>query len=308
MIEYYEKAGSIVSQVRNDAIKLIKNELPVLDLINFVENQIKELGGSPAFPCNVSINEITAHYTSPPNDETLIKAGDMVKLDLGAHVNGYIADTAVTIIAPGYGELSKEEYSEEKLAKNEQMVEASQEALTNAISSIREGVKLEKVGAAVEDTINSFGFKPVANLTGHSMDQWILHSGISIPNIKGKNDYKLEEGDVLAIEPFATEGVGLVTDSAPTYIFRFLRDRPMRMVLAQKVLNHVKSNYKTLPFTQRWLTSDFNEKRLKAAMRLLIQSRAIYPFNVLTEKSNGWVSQSEHTIIVEKEGCQIITQ
>jgi len=308
MLESYEKAGKIVSKVRDDAVKLIKDEMPVLDLINFVESQIIELGGEPAFPCNVSINEITAHYSSPLNDELLIKAGDLLKLDLGAHINGYIADTATSILVPGYEELGKEQYLEEKVQHHEKMIDASHEALLNAISTIKDGVELGKIGEVVEDTIKSHGFNPVANLTGHSMDQWILHSGLSIPNIKEKNSHKLEEGDILAIEPFATDGVGLVTDLTPTYIFRFLRDRPLRMVYAQKVLKAIKSQYKVLPFSPRWLTPDFDEKRLNSAMRLLIQSRAIYPYHVLREKTGAWVSQSEHTVIVEKEGCQIITE
>lgn len=308
MLESYEKAGEIVSKVRDDAVKLIKDGMPVIDLINFVESQIIERGGAPAFPCNVSINEITAHYSSPLNDKLLIEAGDLLKLDLGAHINGYIADTATSILVPGYEELDKEEYPEEKVHHHEKMIDASHEALLNAISTIKDGVEVGKIGAVVEETIKSHGFNPVANLTGHSMDQWILHSGLSIPNVKEKNSHKLEEGDVLAIEPFATDGVGLVTDLTPTYIFRFLRDRPLRMVYAQKVLKTIKSQYKVLPFSPRWLTPGFDEKRLNAAIRLLIQSRAIYPYHVLREKTGAWVSQSEHTVIVEKEGCQIITE
>ncbi len=308
MIESYEKAGKIVSQVREDAKKIIKDGLPVLELINFVESQIIEKGAQPAFPCNVSINEVTAHYTSPPGDESFIKAGDLVKLDLGAHVDGYIADSAVSVLADGYQELEKKEYSEELVQKNLKMIDASCQALENAISTIKAGTTLEKIGKVVEDTITDFGFRPVANLTGHSMDQYILHAGLSIPNISEKNTHKLEEGDVLAIEPFATDGVGYVTDMPQTHIFRFLRDRPMRMLHAKKVLNQIKMNYKVLPFAQRWLVEDFDEKRLNASMRMLIQSRAIYPYHVLREKSGAWVSQCEHTVIVEKEGCQIITK
>lgn len=308
MMESYEKAGKIVSQVREDALKIIKDDLPVIELINFVESQIMEKGGFPAFPCNVSINEVTAHYTSPSGDESTIKAGDLVKLDLGAHVNGYIADTASSILVDGYQELKEDNYAEEFAQKNLKMIDASRDALNNAISTIRAGVELEKIGKVVEKTINDHGFKPVANLTGHSMDQWILHSGLSIPNIGEKNGHKLEEGDVLAIEPFATDGVGLVTDMHEAYIFRFLRDRPMRMIHAKNVMRTIKNDYKILPFAQRWLLESFDEKRLTSSMRALIKSRSIYPYHVLREKSNAWVSQAEHTVIVESDGCKIITE
>jgi methionyl aminopeptidase len=308
MIESYEKAGKIVSQVREDALKLIKDGLPIIDLVNFVEGQIIEKGGFPAFPCNVSINEVTAHYTSPPGDENTIKAGDLVKLDLGAHVNGYIADSASSVLVDGYQDLRENDYSEELAQKNLKMIDASRAALEDAISTIRPGVKLEKIGQVVEKTINDHGFVPVANLTGHSMEQWILHSGLSVPNIAEKNTHKIEEGDVLAVEPFATDGVGYVTDMHQTYIFRFLRDRPMRMLHAKKVMGTIKSEYKILPFAQRWLLDSFDEKRLTSSMRVLIKSRAIYPYHVLREKSGAWVSQAEHTVIVESDGCQIITE
>ncbi len=308
MMESYEKAGKIVSQVREDALKIIKDGLPIIDLVNFVESQIIEKGGFPAFPCNVSINELTAHYTSPPGDETLIKSGDLVKLDLGAHVNGYIADSASSILVEGYQNLDESQYSEDLAQKNLKMIDASREALNNALSTIRAGVELEKIGKVVENTIHEYGFKPVANLTGHSMEQWILHSGLSIPNIGEKNGHKLEEGDVLAVEPFATDGVGYVTDMHQTYIFRFLRDRPMRMLHAKKVMSTIKSEYKILPFAERWLLDSFDEKRLTSSMRVLIKSRAIYPYHVLREKSGAWVSQAEHTVIVESDGCKIITE
>lgn len=218
---------------------------------------------------------------------------------MGAHVDGYIADTAISILIGDH---------DENFEKNLKMIEASQRALENAISIIKAGVELEKVGKIIQDTINDFGFKSVANLTGHSMDRWILHSGLSVPNINEKNTHKLEEGDVLAIEPFATDGIGYVTDMPQTYIFRFLRDRPLRLAHARNVLKKIKQEYKSLPFAQRWLTEYFDPKKLNASMRLLIQSRAIYPYHVLREKSGAWVSQAEHTIIVEKDSCQVITE
>ncbi|MDZ4171778.1 MAG: type II methionyl aminopeptidase [Methanobacteriaceae archaeon] len=308
MIKSYEKAGKIISETREEAIKLIEDGLPIIDLVNFVEYKIIEKGGFPAFPCNVSINEITAHYTSPPGDENIINAGDLVKLDLGAHVNGYIADSAVSVLVNGYQELGEKNYSEELGEKNLKMIEASKEGLANAISTIRAGVELEKIGSVVEQTIKDHGFLPVANLTGHSMDQWILHSGLSVPSISEKNGHKLEEGDVLAIEPFATDGIGYVTDMSHSHIFRFLRDKPLRVMHAQKVLNHIKKEYNILPFAQRWLLDGFDENRLTSSMRMLVKSRIVYPYHVLREKSGSWVSQAEHTVIVESDGCQVITE
>ena len=301
MNDMYKKSGKIASKVRKDAVNYVKEDMKILDLVEFIENEIVELGGGIAFPCNISVNEITAHYTSPAGDENVIRSGDVVKIDLGAHVDGYIADTAVSVLVG-------EDIPEESAEKHENMILASQEGLENGISAIRAGVEIGKVGEIIEKAINDRGFNSVSNLTGHSMDQWILHAGLSMPNIKENNPHKLEEGDVLAIEPFATDGVGKVTDMNETYIFKFIRDRPMRLLHARRALKIIKQEYKSLPFAQRWLTSHFSEHHLNAAMRMLISSRAIYPYRVLREKSNAVVAQSEHTVIVESDGCTVITE
>jgi methionyl aminopeptidase len=308
MNEMYKKSGNIVSKTRKMAVDHVKADMKILDLVEFVEGKIIEMGGNPAFPCNVSINEVTAHYSSPPGDESTIKTGDLVKIDLGAHVDGYIADSAVSVLVGVDSELSEGSLIDYDEDLNLNMIETAHQALESAISTVRDGIELGKVGTAIEETINSRGFNSVSNLTGHSMEQWILHSGLSVPNIKENNSHKIQEGDVLAIEPFVTNGVGRVGDMNDTYIFRFLRERPMRMVQARKLLNTIANNYRNLPFSQRWLTEHINSKQLNMAMRQLLSARAIYPYHVLKEKSDARVAQAEHTVIVESDGCKVITE
>ncbi|HMK53471.1 MAG TPA: type II methionyl aminopeptidase [Methanobacteriaceae archaeon] len=305
MIENYLKAGKIVKEVRELALKEVSAGMKVLDLVNLIEGEIITKGAFPAFPCNISINEVTAHYTSPPGDESIINGGDLVKIDLGAHVEGFIADSAISVSIEGDNDYSSEHYNPQF---QDEIIEAANEALNTAISTIKAGVEVGKIGKEVEKSIHIRGLKPVANLTGHSMDQWILHSGLSIPNIKENNNHKLEEGDVLAIEPFVTDGVGLVGDMNDAFIFRFLRNRPLRMVQARKLLEKIKTEYKVLPFAQRWLESGEKPVKINMAMRQLISSRAVYPYHVLREKSGARVAQAEHTVIVEPEGCLIITE
>lgn len=308
MMDMYQNAGKIVKEVRELAINEVHEGMKVLTLVNLIESEIKKRGGLPAFPCNISINEVTAHYTSPSGDNSVLKEGDLVKIDLGAHVEGYIADSAISVmIGSGEGSFQSGDktYTPEKQME---MIETANNALEVAISNIRPGAHLGKIGEAVEEYINSQGFVPVANLTGHSMSRWILHSGLSIPNVKENNHHELEEGDVLAIEPFVTDGVGMVGDMKDTFIFRFLRDRPLRLVEARKLLEIIKKDYKNLPFAQRWLETGSNIRKVNLAMRQLISSRAIYPYHVLREKSGARVAQAEHTVIVEPDGCMIITE
>lgn len=310
MNEMHEKAGSIVAKVRKMATEMVEEDLKVLDLVEFTEQEIKNLGGQIAFPCNISINEITAHYTSPSHDKTVLKMGDLVKIDLGAHVDGYIGDSATTVIVGENQDVSSREanLSEDEMQLQVKMIETVNEALENAISTVKDGVSVGKIGEVVEQTVTAQGLKPVSNLTGHSMERYILHSGLSIPNIKEENSHKIREGDVLAIEPFVTNGVGRVTDMNDAFIFRFLRDRPLRMAQARKMLHEVAENYKNLPFAGRWLEESVKSRQFNLILRNLISSRALYPYHVLREKSNARVAQAEHTVIVEPEGCRVITK
>jgi methionyl aminopeptidase len=310
MNEMYQKAGSIVAKVRKMATDMVEEDLKVLDLVEFTEQEIKNSGGEIAFPCNISINEITAHYTSPSGDKTVLKNGDLVKIDLGAHVDGYIADSAITVIVGVDQALSSQDtgLSEDEMQLQVKMIETVGEALENAISTVRDGVTVGKIGEVVEETVTAQGLKPVSNLTGHSMERYILHSGLSIPNINDENRHKIREGDVLAIEPFVTNGVGRVTDMNEAYIFRFLRDRPLRMAQARKMLHEIAENYRNLPFAGRWLEETMKTRQFNVILRNLISSRALYPYHVLKEKSNARVAQAEHTVIVEPDGCEIITQ
>ena len=304
MIDSYIQAGKIVSKIRNDASEMIKEGCLILDLVEYVESETLKQGAGIAFPCNVSLNEIAAHYTSPANDQTVIHAGDLVKLDLGAEVDGCIADSAVTIIAGGNID---ERFTQDEINLHEEIVEASAAGLDAAIATVRAGVELGKIGAAVQEAISEYKLNPIFNLTGHSLEQYNLHAGLSVPNYDNHDPYKLEEGQAIAIEPFATNGVGYVNDAPGHYIFSYIANKPFRMKSTQKVLNHIKNNNRYLPFSGRWITDKFGERRGNTALKQLSEAMAIYPYAPLREKKDCFVSQKEHTVIVEKEGCTVTT-
>ncbi|WP_405304396.1 type II methionyl aminopeptidase [Methanobrevibacter sp.] len=304
MMESYIKAGKIVSDIRSEASKMIKDGTLVIDLVEYVESEILKTGAEIAFPCNVSLNEFAAHYTSPANDETLIHAGDMVKLDLGAMVDGYIADSAVTIIADGN---ISENYTQDEINLHEEIVEASAAGLEAAIATVRAGVEVSKIGAAVHEAISEYNLNPIFNLTGHSLEQYNLHAGISIPNYDNHDGYTLDEGQAIAIEPFATNGEGIVNDAPGHYIYSYMANKPFRMKSTQKVLKYIQSNNQYVPFSGRWITDKFGERRGNTALKQLSDAMAIYPYAPLREKKDCFVSQKEHTVIVEKEGCVVTT-
>lgn len=304
MIDSYIKAGKIVSDIRSEASKMIKEGCLITDLVEYVENEILKRDAEIAFPCNVSLNEIAAHYTSPANDESVIHAGDLVKLDLGAMVNGYIADSAVTIMADGNME---ENYSQDEINQHEEIIEASAAGLEAAIATVRAGVEIGKVGAAVHEAISEYKLNPIFNLTGHSLEHYNLHAGISIPNYDNSDPHVLEEGQAIAIEPFATNGAGYVNDAPGHYIFSYMANKPFRMKSTQKVLNYIQNTHPYVPFSGRWITDKFGERRGAIALKQLSEAMAIYPYAPLKEKQGCFVSQKEHTVIVEKEGCTVTT-
>ena len=304
MIDSYIKAGKIVSKIRTDASKMIKEGCLVLDLVEYVESEILKQDAEIAFPCNVSINEIAAHYTSPANDKTVIHAGDLVKLDLGAMVNGCIADSAVTVMAEGNID---ERFTQDQINENQELIEASAAGLEAAIATVRAGVELNKIGAAVHEAINDFDFNPIFNLMGHSLEQYNLHAGISVPNYDNNDTFKLDEGQAVAIEPFATTGIVHVNDAPGHYIYSYMANKPFRMKSTQKVLTYIQNNNQYVPFSGRWITDKFGERRGGIALKQLSDAMAIYPYAPLKEKQGCFVSQKEHTLIVEKEGCTVTT-
>ena len=303
-MESYIQSGKIASKIRDEASKMIKEGTLVIDLVEYVESEILKSGAQIAFPCNVSLNEVAAHYTSPAGDKTMIKAGDMVKLDLGAMIDGYIADTAVTVIADGN---INDNYTQDEINLHEEIQEASAAGLEAAIATARAGVEVSKIGAAVHEAISEYNLNPIFNLTGHSLEQYNLHAGISIPNYDNHDGYILEEGQAIAIEPFATNGEGIVNDAPGHYIFSYMANKPFRMKSTQRVLKYIQQNHKYVPFSGRWITDEFGERKGAIALKQLSGAMAVYPYAPLREKEGCFVSQKEHTIIVEKEGCTVTT-
>ena len=272
--EHYLEAGKIASVVRKEAGSKIKEDISLLEVAEYVENRIKDLGGGIAFPCNISINEIASHYT-PDDDILRFKRGDVVKIDLGVHIEGYIADTASTV--------------EVTTGIHSKLIKACEEALDNAILSVRDNVQTRAVGKVIEQTIKKHNFTPIKHLTGHRLEQYILHSGMSIPNYTSVFSQKIKKDMVFAIEPFATSGAGNIRYGKP-HIYAAVKPR----TTAHK---KISERFGTLPFARRWVP-EMNMGDLKG-MREYFE---------LIESSGAIVVQSEHTVIVGEGGCEVTTQ
>lgn len=290
-IEKYRKAGQIAARIRKELDKLVKVGTPVIEICNRVETLIKELGGNPAFPCNVSINNIAAHYTSPPNDKTVLENNSIVKVDFGVHVNGFIADTAITFdLNSGF----------------EKLKEAAEEALRVAIENIKAGVKTNEIGKLIHEKIKEYGYKPIRDLSGHLLDEYSLHGAKIIPNITLPHGETIEVGEVYAVETFASTGSGTVHEKPYAYIYRILPVRiPVRLLSSRKLLRIASERFKGLPFAERWLAKEI--PAIKLAIKELTNKGVLYEYRVLADEKGSMVAQAEHTIIVNEDGCEIVT-
>jgi methionyl aminopeptidase len=289
----FSEAGAIAAEVMKETLKKVKKGGKLLDLATFAEGLIAEKGAKPAFPINISINERAAHYTPDIDESTVFNPDDLVKIDIGVHIDGYIGDIARSkSIGGGHKELIK----------------AAEEALENVINALKPGVMTNEIGGIVEDTIKGFEFLPISNLTGHMLTPWNLHGGITVPNVRTMHGYKFKKGDVFAIEPFSTTGAGRVVDEPKAMIFRYLSERPLRMREARTILIFAKENYNTLPFAERWIAHLVPKFKLGLALRQLVSSKAVHAYNVLKEKENGLVAQAEHSIKITNNGCVVLTE
>jgi len=294
------EAGRIASEVRKYARTIIKKDVSLLEIAEKIEAKIKDFGGKPAFPVNLSIDNISAHYTPSHDDKTL--AHGLLKVDFGVHIDGWIADIAFSIDL---------ENSEE----NKKLIQASKDALDNALKLITEKRVMDKVvadistdgiGDIISKTIESYGFSPIINLSGHSMEQYDLHSGISIPNINDKKDIKLKEG-VYAFEPFATTGSGKVHEGKPSGIYELRETKNVRNPISREVLELIKKEYNTLPFCSRWLVKKLGTRAL-FGLKQLEDNGNLHQFAQLVEIQGSKVSQAEQTILISEDKVIVTTE
>ena len=293
-VEEYIRAGRIAANVREAIRTDVKPGARVIDICDKVEQMIAQQGASPGFPCNVCIDQVAAHYASPVGDQTTIRDRAMVKVDIGVHVNGYIADTAVTVcLDPALTQMPK----------------AAQDALEVALGMMKAGVRASDVGATIEHTIKNRGMRPIRNLTGHKLGRYIVHAGRSIPNVAGYDLHRLEEGEVYAVEPFSVlpGATGEVRDGPPSNIYRFERKRNLEGQ-SKQMLAFIQQEYRTLPFASRWLLRRFPGPDGQRAFADLLSSHCIVGYPQLLEKSGGVVAQWEHTAIIRRDGCLVTTR
>lgn len=293
-INELKEIGNASADAMIYASKMVRPGAKLLDVAEASEKFLREKGFGLAFPINLSINEQAAHYTPTVADEKVFSENDIVKIDFGAEKNGLLGDGAITIDLSG---------------KRQKMIDVAELALDNAISAVRHGVSVCDIGKAISDTVKDSGFVPIKNLGGHAIKEHELHAEFFIPNYDNGDFTVLEEGMVIAIEPFITTGKGMVTDSDINEIYSFVASVPVRSAEAKLLMQHIEKSNSKEPFAVRWLSNLVNSKfRLYAAISELTRAGVIEPHPTLVEISGKDVAQAEAQLVVTKDGCDVITR
>ncbi|MDQ3838560.1 MAG: type II methionyl aminopeptidase [Thermoproteota archaeon] len=295
LLECYQRAGKIASEQREKSRRKDHVGSTLLEICEFIERDIEDKGGMPAFPVNVSLNDVAAHYTAEPHDETTVRENDILKIDIGVQVEGYIADTAVTV-----------SYDPDKAA----LIRSAESALSEAVRIARADTKASEIGKHIEDTISRSGFKPIQNLSGHSLAQYTIHAGKSIPNIWTVGpSFVLSSGHAYAIEPFVTmkDGQGVVYEGNIRNIFAITSRKPTKIKEADIFLAYLWAKFRTLPFALRWILHDHDEGEARRLLDILTKKRNIHSYPVLVEGKNKVVAQAEHTIIPFSSSTHVLT-
>ena len=293
-LEKFRLSGKILRETREEMKLFVRENMPIIEVCEKAENIIYAKGGKPAFPCNVSINEVAAHYTSPPGDERTVPEKSVVKVDIGVHVDGYVTDTAFTACFN---------------PEHKRMADTAEHALKTAVENIHGEMPVSRIGDLIENAIKNRGFKPISNLTGHSVGRYLIHAGTSIPNVSQLSFAKVRTGEVFAIEPFVTlpDAEGRVEDGVEMTIFRFVKAKPVASSYAKQLSNYIEANFKTLPFAERWLKDVVPKEKYDEAFRELLGSKTLMAYAVFVEASGKPVTQAEHTVLIKEDGCEVLT-
>jgi methionyl aminopeptidase len=284
-------AGKIGKEIRELGISMCVPGAKIIDIAEAIEKRTVERGAKPSFPPNISINQIAAHYTPKFDDKTELSKGDIVKIDVGASVDGYLSDTAASVAV---GE------------KDNKLVNSTKEALEAVVKMIKPGMAIHEISTVIDDTISSSGFSPIVNLGGHGVGRYSLHEGEFISNSKNYSGSFLRKEGVVAVEPFATTGGGYVIDSAEVQIYQLASNKNVRSSLGRDILKYISEEYNELPFAKRWVITKFG-KFAEIEIRNLVAAGALNEFNVLKEKDNGLVSQFEHSFLFDGETVTVTT-
>ena len=292
--DQYRTAGRITTEVKGVVTSKVRPGMGFVEICELVEKEIAQRGGAPAFPVGIGVNHVTAHYSPQEDDRSVYGDRDIMKVDFGVHVDGYVADTAVSVTSNPEFEL---------------LLDATGRTLEAAVNAARREVRTGEIGREIQREASRFGFKTIENLTGHTVDRYVVHAGKSIPNLYMPGMPSLKTGDVFAIEPFLTLGTaaGYVVDAPQKTIFSIVARKKTGDRTLDAFADRIWQERKTLPFTPRWYAKEFGKGKIDEMLAKLLSKRVVRAYPTLVEASRNPVCQFEHTMALDEKGLVVLT-
>lgn len=297
-------------QTRQYMQKWIKPGMSMIEICEELENTARRLVGEKgleaglAFPTGCSRNHCAAHYTPNAGDPTVLQYDDVTKIDFGTHIKGRIIDCAFTLsFNPKYDKL----------------LEAVKDATNTGIREAGIDVRLCDIGAAIQEVMESYEVeldgktyqvKSIRNLNGHSISPYRIHSGKTVPIVKGGETTRMEENEFYAIETFGSTGRGMVHDDMDCSHYMKNFDTPfvpLRLQSSKQLLGLINKNFGTLAFCKRWLDRA-GATKYQMALKDLCDKGVVEAYPPLCDVKGCYTAQYEHTIMLRPSCKEVVSR
>ncbi|KAK7414436.1 hypothetical protein QQX98_006715 [Neonectria punicea] len=317
-LKNYRKAAEVHRQVRHWVQETVKPGQTLAEIALGIDDGVRALLGNPGlepgqslqaglgFPTGLSLNHCVAHYTpNPGQKDVVLQHQDVMKVDFGVQINGWIVDSAFTMsFDPTYDNL----------------LAAVKDATNTGIRNAGIDVRISDVSAAIQEAMESYEVeihgkvypvKPVRDLCGHDIKHYHIHGEKTIPFIKNSIQTKMEEGEIFAIETFGSTGRGSIRDGQGVYGYGLSDNAPERVNLplssANRLYKTIKENFGTLVFCRRYL-DHLGCDRYLAGLNCLVSNGILQSYEPLMDIPGSYSAQFEHTILLRESYKEVVSR
>ncbi|GLT92720.1 hypothetical protein SLE2022_105440 [Rubroshorea leprosula] len=313
VVTKYKSAAEIVNKALQLVIKECKPKAKVVDLCEQGDSYIREQTGNMyknvkrkiergvAFPTCISVNNTVCHFSPLASDESVLEEGDIVKIDMGCHIDGFIAVVAHTHVLQD-GPIT---------GRKADVISAANTAAEVALRLVRPGKKNKDVTDAIQKVAAAYDCKIVEGVLSHQLKQFVIDGNKVILSVAGPetrvDDAEFEENEVYAIDIVTSTGDGKpkLLDEKQTTIYKRAVDKNyhLKMKASRFIFSEINQKFPIMPFTARAL----DEKRARLGLVECVNHDLLQPYPVLHEKPGDFVAHIKFTVLLMPNGSDRIT-
>lgn len=308
VVTKYKAASEIVNKALAAVVDKAQVDASVMQLCELGDSIIindtgamfkreKEMRRGIAFPTSISINNCICHYSPSKSDPDLkLKHGDLIKIDMGGHIDGYIAVVAHSLVVGA----TKESPVTGPAAD---AMHAAHQAASAALRLVIPGGENDVVTETVKKVAESYNCKPVSGMLSHELKQFRIDGDKTIiqnPTEAQKKNHEsceFEVNEVYAVDVIVStgEGKGKELDSKATIYKKTEEVYQLKMKASRAVLSDVDKKFGVMPFTLRYFD---DEVKAKMGLKECLNHKLIEHFPVLHEKEGEFVAQFKFTVLL----------